>query len=165
MGFCVFTVVFYQAVPSFLGWGAPPRDLPKVLAIRSVVIKEPNILAKVEGGIYFLIEQPAIQYNELALKVFAYNVKESEPRLFILPYSRKLHEKLLEGGERSVVRRTQRGQVVRGSLVKDFGDKSSNKGKGLSGKGKDGDAKGKGSESQEQDWQFYDLQPSYFQEK
>jgi uncharacterized membrane protein YgcG len=172
LGFCFFTIVFYQAIPSFLGWGAKPHQLPEILSIRSVVIKEPNLFAKQEGGIYFLIEQPAIEYNETTLKVFSYNIKESEPRLFVLPYSRKLHELLAKNGESSVISRTQRGQMVRGSLVKGFGNGkgSSGSGQGKAGKGFPGQndskgGKGSGSESQEQEWIFYDLKPSYFQEK
>lgn len=165
LGFCFFTVVFYQSTTSFLGWGAPPRALPEILSIRSVVVKEPNLLAKEGGGIYFLIEQPTIQYNEWTLKVFSYNVKDSEPRLFVLPYSRKLHEQLAKDGERSVIKRTQRGQMVRGSLVKGFGDGQGKAGKGFPGQKGEKDGKGAGSESQEQEWIFYDLKPSYFQEK
>ena len=165
LGFCFFTVVFYQAIPSFLGWGAKPNQLPEILSIRSVVIKEPNFLAKQEGGIYFLIEQPAVEYNEAALRVFSYNVKDSEPRLFVLPYSRKLHEQLAKGDARSVIGRTQRGQLVRGSLVKGFGEGSGKGGKGFPGQKGGKDGKGSGSESQEQEWMFYDLKPSYFQEK
>lgn len=166
LGFSFFTIVFYQAVPSFLGWGAPPASLPEVISIRSVVVKEPNTVAKQAGGIYFLIEQPAIKYHEPTLKVFAHNVRDSEPRLFVLPYSRKLHEQLSKNGERSVIKRTQRGQMVRGSLTKGFGDGKENKiSKGFSVKGKGKDGKGSGSESQETEWVFYDLKPSYFQEK
>ena len=129
------------------------------------MIKEPNFLAKQDGGIYFLIEQPAVEYNEASLKVFSYNIKDSEPRLFVLPYSRKLHEQLAKDGERSVIKRTQRGQMVRGSLVKGFGEGQGKGGKGFPGQKGGKDGKGSGSESQEQEWTFYDLKPSYFQEK
>ena len=113
-----------------------------------------------------MIEQPTVKYNEASLKVFAYNVKESEPRLFVLPYSRKLHEQLAKGEERSVIAKTQRGQVVRGTLTKGFGEGQGNKGsKGFPQQKGGKDGKGGGSESQEQEWMFHDLKPSYFQEK
>jgi len=165
VGFSFFTVVFYQSTISFLGWGAPPRVMPEILSIRSVVVKEPNLLGKEQGGIWFLIEQPTVKYNEASLKIFAYNVKESEPRLFTLPYSRKLHEQLAKGEERSVIARTQRGQVVRGTLTKGFAEGQGKAGKGFPGQKGSKDGKGSGSESQEQEWMFYDLKPSYFQEK
>jgi hypothetical protein len=170
LGYLSFTIFFYQSISSFLGWGADSKQLPKIISVRSVVIKEPNIIAKQEGGIYFLIEQPTVEYNDKILKVFAYNTVESQPRLFVLPYSRKLHEQLSKDGERSVIKRTQRGQIVRGTLTKGFSDgTSNNNGEGKDGKNgnkKDGkDKKGGSSESQEQEWIFYDLKPSYFQEK
>jgi hypothetical protein len=165
VGFSLFTIAFYQSTISFLGWGAPPRALPEILSIRSVVIKEPNKFTKEDGGIWFLIEQPTVNYNESSLKVFGYNVKDSEPRLFVLPYSRKLHEQLSTGEERSVISRTQRGQIVRGTLVKGFSEGQGKAGKGFPGQKGSKDGKGQGSESQEQEWKFYDLKPSYFQEK
>ncbi|MBM3417336.1 MAG: hypothetical protein FJY17_00260 [Bacteroidetes bacterium] len=167
VGFCFFTIVLSQVIPTYLGWGASDKYLPKVLSIRSVIIKEPDISIKDNGAIYFLIEQPTIDYHEPTLKIFAHNVKTTEPRLFSLPYSRELHEELAKDGERSVIRRTQRGQIVRGTLVKGgFGNdgKNGTQNKGV-GDGKGNSSKGSGSESQNQKWTFYDLKPSYFQEK
>jgi hypothetical protein len=157
VSFFAFTIILAQAIPTYLGWGASSKYLPEILSIRSVVIKEPNPTSKDAGLIYFLIEQPTLKYQEPTLKIFGYNVKESELRLFSLPYSRKLHEELSKDGERSVIRRTQRGQIVRGTLVKGFNNRQKEKDNKSS--------KGSGSESQSQEWIFYDLKPSYFQEK
>lgn len=166
VGFSFFTVAFYNSTISFLGWGAPPRALPEILSIRSVVVKEPNRVNNERGGIWFLIEQPTVKYNETTLNVFGFNVKDSEPRLFGLPYSRKLHEQLTNGEERSVIARTQRGQMIRGTLTKGFSDEQGQRGsKGFPGQRGEKSGKGSGSESQSQEWMFYDLKPSYFQEK
>lgn len=75
VGFSFFTVVFYNSTVSFLGWGTPPKELPEILSIRSVVVKEPNQNNKEIGGIWFLIEQPTVKYNETTLNLFGFNVK------------------------------------------------------------------------------------------
>ena len=164
-----FSWIFYSSMHTFLGWGANQKDLPEVLTIRNIVIEEPNDRAGKVGGIYILIQQPAIEYTSKVLETFGYNVEYSEPRLFRIKYSRQLHEELLP-----VQQATQRGQIVRGTLKKmGKGQSKGRKGSGKDGKGKMGKMgksgkegkEGGGSHSPEQEWKFYNLRPSQFIQK
>lgn len=169
--FCLFTVVMFITYPTFMGWGAKPSSMPEVITIDKVTIMEPSIKGERPGGIWITIIQPTIEYHEPILGWFGHNVVHSQPRMFAFPYSKSLDEALTNGGERSVMSRTQRGTRVRGRLSKmgkqgkgKGGEKGNGKGKG-SNKGKGSKSNGGGSHSQEQEWKFYDLKPSYFQRK
>ena len=154
--FCVFTVIFWTTIFSFLGWPADSDDLPDKILIHWVVIKEPNKITESEGGIYILAE--ALKQEQKGIsKIFGYKKRKGEPRLYGLPYDRNLHEELNKG----VRAKLKKGQPVVGSIRKkgELG-KSKKKGKG-SEKGK----KGGGSESQKQQWEFHELRPSDFLEK
>lgn len=151
--FFSFCLIFWRTTDYMMGWAAKEKYIPEIISIRHVAIKEPNQFSK--GGIYFLIEHPPTKYDSLLLNIFAYKNEISEPRLFKIGYSRKLHEEL----QKNVIPRLQKGIIVRGRLTKLGNDDRI---------GKDGrnDGKGKGSESQfNNDWKFYDLNPSYFLKK
>lgn len=154
--FCIFTVVFYSSISTFLGWSALKEDIPEKMIIRAVVVKEPSFSLNVKGRIYFLLDVNKTKYKNKLLNMFGYESEKSEPRLFSVPYSRSLHEEL----QKEVIPRLKDGQVVAGTLKKGKGD---GKGNGKSGKGKDG--KGSGSESQDQEYHFYNLKPSDIQRK
>ena len=154
--FCVFTVIFWSSISSFLGWPALEDDMPEKILIHWVIIKEPNKFTKSDGAIYILLESTEENESNSVLKFFGYKKSKIEPRLYELLYSRGLHEKL----EKSVIPRLKRGQPVMGKLNKE-GD---GKGKGKKGDGK-GDKKGGGSESQEQEWHFHELRPSEIHRK
>ena len=148
--FCVFTVIFWTTIHSFLGWPANQEDMPEKILMHWVVVKEPNELTKFDGAIYVLLESLEEDDSGAISKFFGYKRDRIEPRLFKLKYSRELHEQLAKAQAK-----LKTGQPVAGKLTK-----SGQKGKGKkSGKGKD-DKKGGGSESQEQDWQFHELRPS-----
>lgn len=100
--------------------------------------------------------ESAKKESSTLFKLFGYNSKLKEPRLFGLPYSRELHEQL----EKDVMPQLKRGQPVYGSLKKS-GDKAGKRG---TSKG-DPKTKGDGSESQEQRWEFHQLRPSDFLQK
>ena len=157
--FCLFTVVMFITYPTFMGWGSKPSSMPEVITIDKVTIMEPSIKGE------------TIEYHEPILGWFGHNVVHSQPRMFAFPYSKSLDEALTNVGERSVMSRTQRGTRVRGRLSKmgkqgkgKGGEKGNGKGKG-SNKGKCSNSNGGCSHSQEQEWKFYDLNPSYFQRK
>jgi hypothetical protein len=154
--FCIFTIVFWSTIHSYLGWPALKSDMPDKVLIHWVIVKEPNKVTKSKGAIYFLIES-AEEKKDSWLNVFTYKSDTPEPRLFALPYSRGLHEQI----ERQIRQKLQRGQPVLGSLSKIT---KSEKGKAKLGKG-ESDGKGGGSESQEQDWEFHELRPSDFLNK
>jgi hypothetical protein len=148
--FCVFTVIFWTTIHTFLGWPADEEDLPEKILIHWVIVKEPNELTRFNGAIYVLLESlEEMKGNEVS-KFFGYKRDRIEPRLFQLKYSRELHEQMAK-----INAKLKMGRPVAGKLTK-----SGQKGKGKkAGKGKSGE-KGGGSESQEQDWQFHELRPS-----
>ena len=145
--FCVFTVLFWSTIHTFLGWAANEEDMPDKILIHWVIIKEPNKFTKSKGTIYILLQSAEeIKANKVS-KFFGYNKNKTEPRLFKLGYTRQLHERL-EG----LKDKLKQGQPVAGRLTR--GDKNGGKEKGKSNK------KGDGSESQEQEWHFHELLPS-----
>ena len=54
--FCLFTIVFWSSIHSFLGWPALEDDIPEKVLIHWVIIKEPNKFTKSKGRIYVLLE-------------------------------------------------------------------------------------------------------------
>jgi len=152
--FCIFTVIFWTSIHTFLGWPALESDMPEKVLIHWVVIKEPNKVTESEGGIYVLLESAANDDLGFFAKFFGYSKGSNEPRLYGLDYDRELHEKLAKG----VMPRLRRGQPVLGKLTKNL---TGNNTKGKNNSKKDGD----GSESQKQKWEFHELLPSEIHSK
>ena len=152
--FCLFTVVFWSSIHTFLGWPAMEEDMPEKMVIHWVVIKEPNKAVSYDGRIFILAESVIEEESSALARFFGYRKDKIEPRLYGLKYNRGLHEQL-EG----IKGKLKSGQPVALKLKK-----SGEQGKGKDGKGKS-EKKGGGSESQEQDWQFHELLPSDFHEK
>ncbi len=155
--FCLFTVIFWSSIASFLGWPALSNDMPEKGLIHWVVIKEPNKITKSEGGIYILMENAGEPESNFLARFFGYSREENEPRLYGLSYDRELHEQL----EKKVMGKLRGGQPVLGKLTKLEGAKGK---KGGDGK-KESKQKGDGSESQKQKWEFHELLPSEIHEK
>ncbi len=154
--FCLFTVIFWTSIHTFLGWPALEDDMPEKALIHWVIIKEPNKSINSRGRIYILSESvEESDYNFLA-KFFGYRKEKVEPRLYSLKYSRALHEQIQKG----LMGKLKKGQPVPGKFTKNEGEGKGKKG----GKGKQ-ENDGDGSESQEQDWEFHELQPSDIHEK
>ncbi len=153
--FCLFTIIFWGTIHTFLGWPANEEDMPEKVLLHWVVIKEPNKFTEFDGAIYVLLESVEEMKASKVSKFFGYNKDSLEPRLFQLKYSRELHEQL-----HKLKPRLSKGQPVMGKLSKD-----KDAGKGKAGKGKKSDKQGDGSESQEQDWEFHELLPSEIHQK
>ena len=153
--FCLFTIIFWTSIHTFLGWPADEEDMPNKILIHWVIVKEPNKFEEFDGGIFILLETMEKPKANRVARFFGYGKNKMEPRLFGLKYSRELHEQL-----EKVKRRLKQGQPVAGKLTKE-----GKNGKGKKGQGKQGDKKGGGSESQEQDWQFHELRPSDIHQK
>jgi len=152
--FCIFTIVFWGAIHSYLGWPADEVDLPEKVLIHWVVIKEPNKITEFDGAIYILAESVAEDKGGF-LEFFGYSSDNLEPRLYGLSYDRELHEKL----QKILKGKLGKGQPVMGKLT-------NTKGKGKGRKGEDTtDRKGGGSESQKQKWEFHELLPSEIHRK
>ena len=61
--FCIFTVIFWSTINSFLGWPADENDVPEIVRIHWIVIKEPNKQTGYEGDIFFLLESVEKETN------------------------------------------------------------------------------------------------------
>ena len=155
--FCVFTVVFWSSIHTFLGWPALEQDVPDKVLLHWAVIKEPNKLTESKGRIYLLIESGKYSAPDPLAKFFGYKKENVEPRLYGIKYNRELHERL----EKQIMPKLKQGQPVLGKLTKKGED---GKGK-IAGKDKGENQDGEGSESQMQDWQFHELRPSDIQGK
>ena len=153
--FCLFTIIFWTSIHTFLGWPADEEDMPNKILIHWVIVKEPNKFEEFDGGIFILLETMEKPKANRVARFFGYGKNKMEPRLFGLKYSRELHEQL-----EKVKGRLKQGQPVAGKLTKE-----GQNGKGKKGQGKQADKKGGGSESQEQDWQFHELRPSDIHQK
>jgi hypothetical protein len=154
--FCVFTIVFWSSIHTFLGWPAIEEDMPDKVLIHWVIIKEPNKITKSKGRIYLLLESVKDTDDNFLARFFGYKKEKIEPRLYGLKYDRDLHEQLEEG----VMPKLRKGQPVLGKLTKREEGREGNKG----GKGKS-EKEGGGSESQEQEWKFHELRPSEIHRK
>ena len=153
--FCLFTIIFWTSIHTFLGWPADEEDVPNKILIHWVIVKEPNKFEEFDGGIFILLETMEKPKANRVARFFGYGKNKMEPRLFGLKYSRELHEQL-----EKVKGRLKQGQPVAGKLTKE-----GKNGSGKKGQGKQGEKKGGGSESQEQDWQFHELRPSDIHQK
>ena len=153
--FCLFTIIFWTSIHTFLGWPADEEDVPNKILIHWVIVKEPNKFEEFDGGIFILLETMEKPKANRVARFFGYGKNKMEPRLFGLKYSRELHEQL-----EKVKGRLKQGQPVAGKLTKE-----GKNGKGKKGQGKQGDKKGGARESQEQDWQFHELRPSDIHQK
>ena len=167
--FFFFGAIFCNMWESSMGWAAKDKYLPEIVAIRHVVIKEPNQELQLKGAIYLLLEVQPTKYDSFILNLFAYKTTESEPRLFHIPYNRQLHEQLQKG----VIPKNRKGQIVYGKLKNIGKNKDGEDGKENKGKNKDGRPRnidnnkkqGNDGESLETEWQFYELPPNYFLQK
>jgi len=150
--FCVFTIIFWSSIYTFLGWPALEDDMADKVLIHWVIIKEPNKFTKSDGRIYVLLETAEEPESSFTARFFGYRRDKIEPRLHGLPYSRGLHEQI----EKEIMPSLKSGRPVMGRLTKGKLKRppslsfSSNKGEG----------EGDGSESQEQEWHFHKLLPS-----
>ena len=155
--FCIFTVVFWSSIHTFLGWPALEKDVPDKVLLHWAIIKEPNKITESKGRIYLLIESGKYSAPDPLAKFFGYKKENVEPRLYGIKYNRELHERL----EKQNMPKLKQGQPVLGKLTK-----KGEEGKGkIAGKDKGKKQDGEGSESQMQDWQFHELRPSDIQGK
>ena len=152
--FCLFTIVFWSSIHSFLGWPALENDMPDKILVHWIIIKEPNKFTKSKGRIYVLAESVVEEESSSIARFFGYRKSSIEPRLYGMKYSRGLHEQLQKG----IMDKLKRGQPVAGKFLKQA------KGGRKIGK-RNGENKGDGSESQEQEWHFHELLPSEIHRK
>tara|TARA_R100001086_G_scaffold185483_2_gene103805 strand:+ start:1587 stop:2168 length:582 start_codon:yes stop_codon:yes gene_type:complete len=154
--FCLFTVVFWSSIHSFLGWAANEKYIPEKILIHWVIVKEPNKLTKSEGSISILLQSAEPPKGNFVSKIFGYKREGIEPRLFKLKYNRKLHEQL-----DNIKKGLGKGQPFMGKL-----EKANKEGKAKGNEGEQNSNKqGEGSESQDQEWELHELRPSEIHSK
>ena len=90
--FCVFTVVFWSSIHTFLGWPALEQDVPDKVLLHWAIIKEPNKLTESKGRIYLLIESGKYSAPDPLAKFFGYKKENVEPRLYGIKYNIKEDE-------------------------------------------------------------------------
>jgi len=170
-----FSLALWNSLGSLSGW-ATNNELPPKFVLHWALVSEPSKSNPKEvGGIFFWATElnedhvPKKEEINYFLQPFVAKKADSEPRVYRLPYSEKLHQQL-----QSVMQKIKQGKTVvgRGKSPGDAGEegegkdgKGDGKGKGFGGEG--GDKKGgrKGSMSQDQEFIFYDLPPFKMPEK
>ena len=70
--FCLFTIIFWSTIHSFLGWPANEDDIPEKILMHWVIIKEPNKFMKFDGAIFVLAESVDRKTSSVR-KFFGYN--------------------------------------------------------------------------------------------
>lgn len=174
--FLAFCVMMAATLDASMGWatiGIVGKNMPEIVTIRSVVIREPNPQLNFNGSIYLLLDVTESKTDSTLLRLFGHTPEGVEPRLYRLPYDRSLHEQLQE----KVIPNLMRGQTVTGRLKKGKageddgengqggkkGGRGHNRGNGNDGNGQNGE--GGSGDDRNTEFHFYNLPPSYFQQK
>lgn len=141
-----FGLVVWPAIGSYKGYPTASKPPPRSL-ILSVIIREPEPRSRDPGAI-FLWLMPFDRKASKGKNPLGYVPKRGEPRAYVLPYSRPLHEKL----------NAAKGMIGQGRpVVLDFGgDSGAGNGDGLPGYHYD---------RSRSDPQVYELPPSHPPEK
>jgi len=94
----MFSLNIQRSLDNLSGW--PTNDeLPEKFFVHWVLIKEPNDVVDENGSIYLWVNDIGEEGEEETLEFFQYN-RESEPRVYRLPYSIDRHEMILKMKER-----------------------------------------------------------------
>ncbi len=87
------SLVLWLSLDGYLGWPTPENLPQKSLLVWSLVAEPPP--GKEGGKIYlWLTPIPQNKTSRFIEKYFGYKNQEKEPRAYVLPYTRKMHEKL-----------------------------------------------------------------------
>ena len=113
--FCVMMAITLDASMGWAANGKIGKNLPTTVTIRSVEIHEPNQTQNFNGSIYLTVDLTVNISDSALIRLFGHSPEGVEPRLYRLPYSRTLHEKL----QKLVIPQLQKGQSVTGNLEMD----------------------------------------------
>ena len=151
-----FSIGMWAALSGLAGWPAD-QALPEKFLMHWALVKEPskNDINQ-KGAILIWATEDSESNKENSIFPLSKNKNINQPRVYKLPYSEDMHEKLTK-----VMKQMAQGKGVRGEKSGEGGEK------GEKGNGKNGEKKGKGygSLSQEQDYIFYELPPAKLPEK
>jgi len=165
--FFLFCVIMGSTLDSSMGWaaiGKVGKNIPDIVTIRSVVIREPNENLNFNGSIYLLLDMSETKTDTLLLRLFAHTPEGIEPRLYRIPYSRSFHEEL----QRNVIPKLLKGQTVTGRLRKGTPGAGPGEGEGDENGNDNGNGRGRSGgtdDDRNTEFHFYNLPPSYFQPK
>ncbi len=167
--FFMFCVMMGATLESSMGWaaiGKIGKNIPDIVTIRSVVIREPNDNLNYDGSIYLLLDMTETKTDSLLLRIFGHTPEGVEPRLYRIPYDRSFHEEL----QRKVIPKLMKGQTVTGRLrkgppVEGDGDAEGDGEGNGNGHGNGRGGRGGSGDDRDIEFHFYNLPPSYFQPK
>jgi len=149
-----FCVALWYSLGSYLGWPSH-SELPPKFIVHWVFIDEPSKKTDYPGAIYIWIKELETEKNNPYFSILAYKGDTNDPRIYSLPYSKKLH-----GRMQQVLQQLRKGAVIIGG--KKAKGKGKGKGKGI-GIGADEAEKGEGngsfSFSHSDEFYFHELPP------
>lgn len=164
-----FSLALWNSLPALTGWAAS-EPLPHKFILHWAMVVEPSkINNKEPGAIFFWTTEideenfPKKQEINYFLQPFIARKLITEPRVYRVPYTDKLHQKLTQ-----VMQKLKQGKTMigEGKSFNSQGEEGDGKGEGdgeggkEKGSGREKTGKGKGgSLSQKQELMFYDLPP------
>ena len=149
-----FSFGMWASLSNLSGWPSE-QQLPEKFVLHWALVKEPSKTDITQTGSILLWASEKFDEDEETVNTILPFVKvkrNTSPRVYKLPYSEEMHEKLSKA-----MKQLTQGKGVMGGKGDAEGKEGGEKGLGKDGKGKRG--KGYGSLSQEQDYIFYDLPP------
>ena len=177
-----FCVCLWTSLNGLLGWPTSTSLEGKKVQILWVDVKEPNKKTEDPGSVYVWVKhlEPEKTGNSFILRFHTKN-SQNEPRLYKVPYSRKLHEQaekikkhLAKGGKfagqlsKQNFKGEGKGKDGEGQGKGKGQGQGKGKGKGKAGREGKGKGRGKGdggSLSQDQEFMFHQLPPPRYQSK
>ena len=144
-----YSLVTWRSLDSYEGWPTDEK-MPEEFLLHWVVIKEPDKKTSDKGALFVWITSPEVKARNVLN--FLGRQSTEEPRIYRLPYSLKMHEKLEKA----------RGVLMKGKVVR--GKKGGKDGQGQGGDGTR-NGNGRGSSSTEQEYEFHELLPTKLPEK
>ena len=153
-----FSFGMWFSLSNMAGWPAD-KSPPDKFVLHWALVKEPSKTDINQKGA-ILIWASAEEEGDEAKQSFPFlkNQNNKMPRVYKLPYSEEMHEKLTKA-----MKQIAQGKGVMGGKGNSEGKQGGEKGFGKDGKGKG--SKGYGSLSQDQDYIFYDLPPAVLPSK
>jgi hypothetical protein len=152
-----FSLGLWHSVSSLSGWPTE-QVLPEKFTVHWALVKEPSKLNTADSGSILMWASSIEEEEQNENHLFPFKIKKrKEPRVYKLPYSEQMHQKLAKA-----MQQIAQGKGVVGEK-KGSGEKDG-KGQGQAKAGKEGQ-KGYGSLSSEQDFIFYDLPPAILPSK
>lgn len=147
-----FGVALWYSLGSYLGWPSH-GELPPKFLVYWAFVDEPSKKTDNSGAIYLWIKELESEENNSYLSVLAYNGRKDDPRIYTLPYSKKLH-----GQMQQMLKQLKGGAVIIGGKNPAKGKLGKGKGFGLEGDEK-GDGNGSFSFSHSDKLYFHELPP------